>query len=116
VRHFLAAYDLESGKMFGLFREAKTWVEFLAFRKWLRRRSRRGETLHIVLDNYGPHAKEEVLAWAQKHRTRFSWTPTDAFWLDRIECQFTALKKFALENSDYRTHDELRNVIGRYRP
>jgi transposase len=114
VRHFLAAYDLESGVMFGLFTTAKTWVEFLGFLKWLRRRYRHGETLHVVLDNYGTHTKHEVLKWARAHNIRFYLTPTNASWLNRIECHFTALKKFALENSDYRTHGELRNAIARY--
>ena len=114
VRHFLAAYDLESGKMFGLFTAAKTWVEFLGFLKFVRCQYSRRETLHIVLDNYGPHLKAEVLTWARGHNIRLYWTPTNASWLNRIECQFTALKKFALENSDYHTHRELRSAIARY--
>lgn len=114
VRHFLAAYDLESGKMFGLITTAKTWVEFLGLLRWLRRRYRHGERLCIVLDNYSPHLKQEVLSWAKSHNVRFYFTPTNASWLNRIECQFTALKKFALENSDYRTHEELQEAIAKY--
>ena len=51
------------------------------------------ETLHIVLDNYKPHLKTEVLQWAAAHRVRFYFTPTNASWLSRIECQFTALRR-----------------------
>jgi transposase len=114
VRHFLAAYDLETDRMIGLFTTAKTWVEFLGFVKWLRRQYRSSETLHVVLDNYGPHAKAEVLNWAKGHKIRFYFTPTNASWLNRIECQFTAMKKFALENSDFRTHHEQQAAIARY--
>lgn len=114
VRHFLAAYDLETGRLFGQFTKQKTWVEFLAFLKWLRRRYRRDETLHIVLDNYGPHKKQEVLDWAKQHHVKFYFTPTNASWLNRIESQFTALKKFALENSDYRSHEEQQEAIVSY--
>ena len=114
VRHFLAAYDLETGRLFGQFTKRKTWVEFLTFLKWLRRRYRHDETLHIVLDNYSPHLKQEVLDWAKQHHVKLYFTPTNASWLNRIESQFTALKKFALDNSDYQTHEEQRAAIESY--
>lgn len=114
VRHFLAAYDLEDDQLFGLFTEAKTWIEFLGFLKWLRRKYPAQETLHIVMDNYGPHVKAEVLAWAKSHNIKFYLTPTNASWLNRIESQFTALKKFALENSDFRTHEQQQEAIASY--
>lgn len=114
VRHFLAAYDLETGRLFGQFTKQKRWTEFLPFLKWLRRRYRKSEMLHIVLDNYGSHLKEEVLAWAKANRVKFYFTPTNASWLNRIECQFTALKRFALDNSDFRTHDEQQAAISSY--
>jgi hypothetical protein len=41
-------------------------------------------------------------------------TPTQGSWLNRIECHFAALKKFALENSDYRTHEAQQEAIGSY--
>lgn len=114
VRHFLAAYDLETGRLFGQFHRAKTWVEFLQFLKWLRRRYRKTETLHIVMDNYSPHLKAEVRDWAKANRVKFYLTPTNASWLNRIEAQFTALKKFALDNSDFRTHEEQQAAIESY--
>jgi len=106
VRHFLAAYDLETGRLTGIFRRRKTWVEFLGLLKWLRSRYPSCQRLHVVLDNYGPHAKAEVAAWALGHNVRLYFTPSNASWLNRIECQFTELREFALNNSDYRTHEE----------
>lgn len=114
VRHFLAAYDLETGELFGLFTAQKTWKQWLGFLQWLRRRYRRDETLHVVLDNYGPHLKEEVQQWAKANRIKFYFTPTNASWLNRIESQFTALKKFALDNSDHRSHEEQQESIESY--
>ncbi len=111
VRHLLAAYDLESDKLSGRFYERKTWVQFLDFLKWLRRRYRKGETLHVVLDNYGPHVKAEVVAWAREHKIKFYLTATNASWMSRIECHFAELKEFALNNSDYRTHEDLQAAI-----
>jgi transposase len=45
---------------------------------------------------------------------KFYFTPSNSSWLNRIECQFTALKKFALENSDYRSHEEQAAAIESY--
>lgn len=114
VRHFFAAYDLETNRLFGIFQSSKTGREFLKFLKWLRRRYRPGETLHIVLDNYGPHLTQAVRAWADDHKVRFCFIPTNASWLNRIESQLTALKEFALNNSDYRTHEEQEEAINSY--
>jgi transposase len=114
VRHFLGAYDLETGRLFGKFTKSKTWKDFLSFLRWLRRRYRKEEKLHIVLDNFKPHGKTEILAWARKHNVRLYFTPTNASWLNRIECQFTALKKYALENSDYQSHEDQHAAIESY--
>ena len=70
--------------------------------------------LQVVLDNAGYHLKAEVLSYAASHRIQFYWTPTNASWLNRIECHFTALRKFALDNTDYRSHKEQQEAIERY--
>jgi transposase len=114
IRHFFAAYDLETDRLYGVFKSRKTWCDFLDFLKIIRRRYRSREVLHIVLDNYKPHIKREVLDWAASHGIRFYYTPTNASWLNRIECEFTEMKKFSLENSDYRTHEEQQRAIQTY--
>jgi transposase len=114
VRHWLAAYDLEQDRLLGQFHARKTWEQFLQFLKWLRKRYPAYQRLHVVLDNYGPHLKAEVVAWAWANKVRLYFTPTNASWLNRIESQFTALKEFALNNSDHRTHEELQEAIESY--
>jgi transposase len=111
VRHLLAAYDLESGKLVGQFYARKTWEQFLDFLKWLRGQYGKEEVLHVVLDNYGPHKKAEVLAWARDNKVKLYFTATNASWMNRIECHFTELKDFALNNSDFRTHEALQAAI-----
>ena len=114
VRHMFGAYDLERDTLVGQFVTHKNRVTFLGFLQWLRRRYPGGEVLHIILDNASFHDRPEILAYAARHRIRFYWTPTSASWLNRIECHFTALKKFALDNTDYRTHEEMQSAIVRY--
>lgn len=114
VRHLLAVYDLERNQLQGRFVRRKNRRTFLAFLQWVRSLYPAELTLHIVLDNAGWHGVAEVLAYAAAHKLVFYWTPTGASWLNRIECHFTALRKFVLDNSDYREHRALRAAIQRY--
>jgi transposase len=114
VRHFLAFYDLETDRLYGRFTSRKRWTEFLPFLKWVRSRYPREQKLHIVMDNYDPHLKAEVQVWAARNNIRFYLTPTNGSWLNRIESHFTALKKFALQPSDHRTHEEQQDAIESY--
>lgn len=115
VRHMYGLYDLEQDKLLcGGFVAEKNWVTFLTFLKWVRGRYRWNEVLHIVLDNASFHLKAEVLAYAASHHIRFYFTPSNASWLNRIESHFTAMKKFALNNTDHRSHEEQQEAIESY--
>jgi transposase len=114
VRHFLAYYDLETDRLYGRFTEHKTGKDFLSFLRWVRSRYPMTQRLHLVMDNYGTHIMATVLAWAQGHNVRIYLTPTNGSWLNRIESQFTALKKFAMKPSDYRDHEEQQAAIESY--
>lgn len=114
VRHMFGLYDMEQDRLYGRFTANKNWETFLGFLKWVRRRYRNGETLHVVLDNASYHLKKEVQQYAVTHGIKFYFTPSNASWLNRIECHFAALRKFALENSDYRTHEAQQEAIESY--
>jgi len=114
VRHFMGVYDLDRDTLNGYFVRRKNRVTFLSFLRWLRRRYRHRGTLHIVLDNATFHSRPEILAYARANDIRFYWTPTNASWINRIECHFTAMKKFTLDNTDYASHDELQAAIFNY--
>jgi hypothetical protein len=40
--------------------------------------------------------------------------PANASFLNRIECHFTALRYFALNGTDHRSHEEQNSMIHRY--
>jgi len=113
-RHFLVFYDLETDRLYGQFTWRKTAVQWLAFLKWVRSRYPSWQKLHIVADNYATHLTWQVRLWAWTHNIRFYWTPTNASWLNRIECHFTALKQFALKPSNHLSHQEQEEAIESY--
>jgi len=113
VRHMFAALDLASGQMFYRIRDRKRWIEFLEFLRQVRRRFPSGR-LYLVLDNYGPHNTTQVRSWCAANDVELVFTPTNASWLNWIECEFTALRYFALNGSDYRDHDTQNRAIAGY--
>jgi hypothetical protein len=58
------------------------------------------------MDNYGPQKRPEVRAWCVAHNVELVFLPTNASWLNWIECEFTALRYFALNGTDHRSHTE----------
>ena len=113
VRHLLAGLDLATGQMFYRFRDRKRWTEFLGFLKQLRVRFPTGK-LYIVCDNFSPHKKAQVADWCQTHDVELVFTPSNASWLNWIECEFTALRYFTLDGSDYPSHTAQETAIASY--
>lgn len=113
VMHMLAALDLGTGKMYYRIRQRKRWREFLNLLKTLRVRWP-GEKLYIVLDNYSPHKHPNVRAWTAANDIELVFLPTYGSWLNWIESEFAALRYFALNGTDHRTHSEQNAAIGAY--
>ncbi|MEU9837580.1 IS630 family transposase [Streptosporangium sp. NPDC048047] len=113
VMHLLGALDLATGKIHYRIRERKRWREFLSFIKSLRTRWPAG-TLHLIVDNYSPHKHPQVKAWAAANDVELVFLPTYASWLNWIESEFAALRYFALNGTDHRSHPEQNAAIAAY--
>jgi len=118
VRHLMAALDLRTNKMYGHVKANKNRTTFLAFCRYLRSLYPPEVRIAIVLDNFSPHLStkkdQRVGDWAAANKVELAYVPTNASWLNRIECQFTALRYFALDGTDHRSHDEQNSMIRRY--
>lgn len=114
VRHWLAFYDVHEDRLWGYLRKRKRSCEVLDVLKRLRRRYPLDQRIHLILDNFSPHATHEVRQWCSTHNVHLVWTPTNASWLNPIECRFTAVKEFVIRNSNYASHAELATALTRY--
>lgn len=112
-QHLLAALDLTHDKLYGWAIPRKRWWRLLRFLKYLRRKFPRGR-LWVILDNHSTHEHREVKRWAKENRVSLVYTPTNASWLDPIECHFAPMKEFALRNVYYRDHREQARALRRY--
>jgi transposase len=118
VRHLLAAYDLNTDKMYGHIKVTKDRTRFLEFCRYLRTLYPPNVRIAIVLDNFSPHLSTKVDSrvgdWAQANNVELAYVPTNASWLNRIEAQFQALRYFTLDGTDHRSHEEQNSMIRRY--
>ncbi len=57
---------------------------------------------------------QRVGNWAAENNVELAYVPTNASWLNRIECQFTALRFFTLDGTDHGSHKEQNSMIRRY--
>ena len=114
VRHWLAFYDLHDDKLWGYVRPRKRSREVLEVLKKMRRRYPMDQRIHLILDNFSPHGTQKVRTWCRRNNVHLIWTPTNASWLNPIECQFTPVKEFVIRNTYYDNHDELRTALNRY--
>jgi transposase len=114
VRHYLSAYDVHADRLVMRCYRRKRWREFLSFLKIIRRRFPANVRLCVVLDNFSPHKKKEVLDWAEASNVSLTFTPTNASWLNRIEPLFAGVRYFTLNNSDHADHGEIEKAIKAY--
>ncbi len=118
VRHLFAAYDLARDHLFGHIKPRKKRTQFLEFCRYPRTLYPVDVRIAIVCDNYSPHLTTkrcpQVADWAEANNVEIAYTPTNSSWLNRIEAQFTALRYFALDGTDHRSHKEQGSMIRRY--
>ena len=118
VRHLLAALDMGADKLYGHIKANKKRTTFLAFCRYLRSLYPAGVRIAIVMDNFSPHLStnkdSRVGDWAAANNVELAYVPTNASYLNRIECHFTALRYFALNGTDHQSHDEQNSMIRRY--
>jgi transposase len=118
VRHLLAALDMNRDHLYGHIKKTKNRTEFLAFCRYLRSLYPPEVRIAIVCDNFSPHLSTKrdsrVGDWANDNNVEFAYVPTNASFLNRIECHFTALRYFALNGTDHQSHEEQNSMIRRY--
>ncbi len=77
------------------------------------------QEIHVVLDNYCTHKKNEE--WLARNKNiHFYFTPTSASWLNQVEIWFGIFGRKALRGASFTSPKALRqrieNFIARYNP
>ena len=114
MRHLLAAYDLSTDRLYGHIKAKKDRPAFKAFLRYVRSLHPDNVRIAVVLDNFSPHVSHDIRAWATEHNVELAFVPFYASWLNRIEAQFTALRYFAIDGTDFSSHEEQGRMIRCY--
>ena len=114
VQHWLAFYDVHRKMLWGYVRPRKRHQETLEALRFLRKRCPKNQRIHLILDNFSPHRKLKVLRFCRHNNIHTIWTPTNASWLNPIECQFTHVKEFVIRGTNYQNHNELKIALNKY--
>ena len=71
--------------------------------------------MHIIMDNLSAHSTGNIVKWAKENRVSFAPTPTNASWLNPVECHIGDIQRLALNDTSYTKWSEvdaaLRSVI-----
>ena len=108
--NLFAALEIASGEVKTAFTQLKRREEFLQFMDQVVAEFPAGQELHVILDNYSTHKKNDV--WLANHpNVHFHFTPTSASWLNQVEIWFGILSRKALRGLSTTNTTELRQAI-----
>src|SRR5271157_1474665 len=107
-----AALELAQGKVVGECYQRHRHQEFLKFLRRLDQAFPGPVPLHLVMDNYGTHSKQEVRTWLKKHpRFRLHFVPTSCSWLNLVERWFRELSTPCIRRGAFFSVDDLKQAI-----
>ena len=107
-----AALELLQGKVVGECFQRHRHQEFLKFLRRLDEEFPEPVPLHLVMDNYGTHKKQEVRTWLKKHpRFVLHFVPTSSSWLNLVERWFGELSRQCIRRGAFFSVEDLKQAI-----
>ena len=121
VRHgttsLFAALNVATGEVIGQCHRRHRQQEFVQFLDHIDATipAIAGETIHVVMDNYGTHKTPRVKRWLARHpRFVIHFTPTSASWLNQVERFFAEITEKRIRRSAFRSVKSLEQAIEVY--
>jgi transposase len=125
ARHLFAGLSVADGKVYGICRPRKCFVDFQAFVQQeiipeaLRRQV---QTVTFILDNGTTHAPKQLEGWLREQERGCSgllhfqvlWLPPNASWLDQIEIWFSVLQRKHLQPNHFLSTSALETSLNEY--
>ena len=108
--NLFAALDVATGKVRNKTTATKTRADFQAFMDEVVADVPADREIHVILDNYCTHKKND--AWLKAHpNVTFHFTPTSASWLNQVEVWFGILTRKALKGASFDSKEALAKAI-----
>jgi transposase len=110
-----AALNTLDGRVISMCQPRHRHTEWLRFLRLIDRKTPKGLTLHLVVDNYATHSHPEVQAWLARHpRFVMHFTPTGASWLNMVERFFRDITEKRIRRDSFTSVPELELAIDLY--
>lgn len=108
--NLFAALEIATGAIHTQTTQQKRRTEFLTFMDQVVTNLPDGKEIHVILDNYCSHKKND--AWLAAHQNvHFHFTPTSASWLNQVEIWFGIFSRKALRGANFKSIEQLRQTI-----
>jgi transposase len=105
-----AALKVATGEVKTKTTKSKKRPDFQEFMDEVVRDIPKDQEIHVILDNYSTHKKNE--AWLAAHpNVEFHFTPTSASWLNQVEIWFGILTRKALKGASFKSSEDVVEAI-----
>lgn len=109
--NLFAALEVATGQVKTKITELKKRADFQSFLEGVIAEQPADKEIHVILDNYSTHKKNDDWLAKFEGRVHFHFTPTSASWLNQIEIVFSLLQRKALTGASFTSKDQLRDAI-----
>jgi transposase len=109
--NLFAALEVGTGQVHAKTTDYKKREDFLSFLDGVLADQPPDQEIHVILDNYSTHKKNDDWLAKFQGRVQFHFTPTSASWLNQIEIVFSLLQRKALRGASFKNKDQLREAI-----
>lgn len=101
VRYLMGMHDFFHDRMHGWITRRKRGTDWARHLRYVRSKYPGRERIYLIQDNLSAHTTPECVAEARRLNIVFVPIPTNASFLNPIECRFGNVKRLALTGSDY---------------
>jgi len=109
--NLFAALEVGTGQVKTKITEYKKRADFQSFLDGVIAEQPADKEIHVIVDNYSTHKKNDDWLAKFEGRVQFHFTPTSASWLNQIEIVFSLLQRKALNGASFKNKDQLRDAI-----
>jgi transposase len=112
--NLFAALEIASGQIHAQTTDQKKREDFRRFLDAVIAELPVDREIHVILDNYCTHKRNQDWLARYEGRVQFHFTPTSASWLNQIEIWFGLLTRKALRGASFASKDQLRSAIAAF--
>jgi transposase len=109
--NLFAALEVATGQVHAQFTAQKKREDFRSFLGGVLAELPTDKEIHVIVDNYSTHKRNDDWLATYEGRVQFHFTPTSASWLNQVEIVFSLLTRKTLRGASFKSKEQLRDAI-----